>query len=282
MNACWPSPAFEYLPIVELHFLDCYFLHYHILARPVLAVAREIGDLIDHILTFDHFAEDGVFPGEPRCGRDGDEELRSVGVRASVGHGQLAGLVKFVRRAFGFVFELIARAAHACSLRIAALDHEIWNDAVEDGAVVKPVTRFFARRGMRPLALAFRKFHKIGHRLWCLFFKQPAHDVSFRGLKGGIKSGLTGHECPFGRLGLVVGSIIAGCQQNLIRRAARLCRRCGFAWSRRPRRRSACLLDRDVRDLYRRKGLSFMGSRDMLAICLTSATDASSHWPKMV
>jgi hypothetical protein len=38
-----------------------------------------------------------VLPGQPLRGRDGDKELRAVGVRPGVGHGQLARLVEIVR-----------------------------------------------------------------------------------------------------------------------------------------------------------------------------------------
>src|SRR5256885_7848935 len=54
-------------------------------------------------------------------------------------HRELAGLIELVRRAGGLVTELVARAAISGAGRVAALDHEVGNDAVEDGAVVEPV-----------------------------------------------------------------------------------------------------------------------------------------------
>jgi hypothetical protein len=59
--------------------------------------------------------------------------------RAGVGHRQLARLVELVRRALGLVLELVAGAAHAGARRIAALDHEVGNHAMEDGSVVQLV-----------------------------------------------------------------------------------------------------------------------------------------------
>ncbi len=101
----------------------------------VLAVAGNERNLGHDILTFDDFAKDGVVAGEPRRGRNGDEELAAVGAGAAVGHGQLAGLVELVRRALGLILEAVAGSAHAGARRVAALDHEVGNHAVKDGAV---------------------------------------------------------------------------------------------------------------------------------------------------
>ena len=96
-----------------------------------------------------------------RCGvgPDGDEELRAVGARAGVGHGQQ---VRPVEGQLGveLVAELVAGAAEALTERVAALDHEAADDPVEDRAVVERVggllrgspggsTRGGPRRGRR-------------------------------------------------------------------------------------------------------------------------------------
>jgi hypothetical protein len=70
---------------------------------------------------------------------------------AGVGHGQLAGLVELVRRAFGLVLEAVAGSAHAGAGGIAALDHEVGNDAMEDGAVEELVGGLGAGGGVGPL-----------------------------------------------------------------------------------------------------------------------------------
>src|SRR5580704_13328145 len=101
----------------------------------VLAVARDLGNLRNDVLAFDDFAEDGVLAGEPIGGRNGDEELAAVGVRSGVGHGQLAGDIELVRRALGLILEAIAGSAHAGAGGIAALDHEVGNNAMKDGSV---------------------------------------------------------------------------------------------------------------------------------------------------
>src|SRR5580693_6332722 len=138
---------------VSLDALDHNRLHDDIFVRFVLAIARDADNFIGDILAFDYFAEDCVFAGEPRRGSERDEELRAVGIGAGVGHRELAGLVEFVRRAFGFVLELIAGATHTGARRITALDHELGDHAMEDGSIVETVVAFLAADGMRPLTL---------------------------------------------------------------------------------------------------------------------------------
>src|SRR6267378_1550680 len=109
----------------------------------VHAVAADFGDFFDYVVAFDYFAEDGVLAGEPAGVGDRDEEVAAVGVGAGVGHGQFAGLLEAVFGALGFVGELVAGAAHAGAFGVAALDHELGDDAMEDGAVVE-LGAFFA------------------------------------------------------------------------------------------------------------------------------------------
>jgi hypothetical protein len=70
-----------------------------------------------------------------RLGRD-DEELRAVCVRAGVRHRErAAGDAVLVE----LVLELVTRPARAGAGRIASLDHEVGDHAVEDHALVEPV-----------------------------------------------------------------------------------------------------------------------------------------------
>jgi hypothetical protein len=77
-----------------------------------------------------------VLAGQPGGGGLGDEELRAVGVGPGVGHGQVAGPVEAARAAH-LVLELVAGAAPAGPERVAALDHEVGDDPVEDRALVE-------------------------------------------------------------------------------------------------------------------------------------------------
>ena len=73
---------------------------------------------------------------EPGSRDVGHEELAAVGAGARVGHGEETGAV--VLQAGGeLVGELVAGAAHAGAGGIAALNHEVGDDAVEGDAVVE-------------------------------------------------------------------------------------------------------------------------------------------------
>src|SRR5690349_749119 len=71
---------------------------------------------------------------------------------------------------FYFVFEPVTRAAAPGPGRVAALDHEVGEDSMKDGAVVK----FFAREK-----------NKVIDRFGSVLGKEIAHDFSARGLERG-------------------------------------------------------------------------------------------------
>src|SRR5260370_21006140 len=142
----------------------------------VHAVAADFADFFYYVVAFDDFTEDGVLAGEPAGVGDGDEELAAVGVGAGVGHGELAGLLEAVFGALGFVGELVARAAHAGAFGIATLDHELWDDAMEDGAVVE-LGALFAAAG--PVLCAFGEADEVGYGFGCVFLEDLADYRSF-------------------------------------------------------------------------------------------------------
>ena len=90
---------------------------------------------LEEVLVGD-LAEDGVAVVQPRGRVDGDEELGTVRARASVSHGQQVRAVELQLR-MELVGELETRAASAGAGRVAALDHEVIDDAVEDCAVIE-------------------------------------------------------------------------------------------------------------------------------------------------
>ena len=94
-----------------------------------------LGDGVDRGQALGDGAEDAVFAVEPRRGDVGDEKLAAIGAGAGVGHGEDAGLG--VTEGFvELVCELVAGPAGAVAARIAALDHEVGDDAVKGQAVV--------------------------------------------------------------------------------------------------------------------------------------------------
>src|SRR5262245_11911044 len=135
-TAVLPSrlPTAAGLALAELDAVDR-----DVLVRLVAPVARDLRDRVDHVHPGRDLAEDGVLAVEPRrgLGRD-DEELAAVRVRPRVRHRERAAddlvLVELV-------LELVAGTARPGARRVAALDHEVRDHAVEDDAVVEAVAR---------------------------------------------------------------------------------------------------------------------------------------------
>src|SRR5437764_10532886 len=127
------------VPKIELPLLELDALDRGRLARLVARVARQPGDPVDDVHPRRHAAEDGVLAVEPRTGlRGDDEELAAVRVRACVRHREGAALDLVV---VDLVLEWVAGPARPRAGRVAALDHEVRDHAVEDDAVVEAVAR---------------------------------------------------------------------------------------------------------------------------------------------
>lgn len=94
---------------------------------------RRFGDFIQDIKTFGQMPKNDIILSQRISGMH-DEELRAIGIGSGIGHGDRAARIIAGKR---FIVKLIARAAGAVTFRIAALDHEILDDAMENGAVIK-------------------------------------------------------------------------------------------------------------------------------------------------
>jgi hypothetical protein len=98
----------------------------------------ELLNLVNNVVAFEDFAENDVSAIEPRGDDCGDEELRSVGVRASVGHGERARLD--VLELEVLILELGAVDGLATSAvvvgEVTTLDHEVLDNSVESRAFV--------------------------------------------------------------------------------------------------------------------------------------------------
>src|SRR5580698_1322799 len=175
---------------------NLYRLQHDVFVGTVLPIAGDFRDFFDDIVALHYLAKNRVFASEPVGVGDGNEKLRSISVRASIGHGQLSSFIKTVGRPLGLIFELVAGTTHACALRVAALDHKIRNDAMENGSVIKRIFGFLASRRMRPLALTLGELDEVGDSLGRFLFEKAANDVAFAGFKYGVGSGCAGHRSP--------------------------------------------------------------------------------------
>src|SRR5262249_3146336 len=124
--------------------LDDAHLHLDALVRVVAAVPGRAHDLVRDLDALRDAAERRVLPIEEAGVLDADEELTARAVRV-VGprHGQHAALVRGVVElgldgvAGSPRAVLAARSLRVLGVRIAALDHEARDHAVERGAVVE-------------------------------------------------------------------------------------------------------------------------------------------------
>ena len=151
--------------------------------RLVAAVARDAGNGLDDVdAGLVALAEEGVVLVEGVDGLLGDEELAAVGVGSGVGHGQLAGPVE-VQVGIELVVEAVAGIAHAGAGGVAALDHELGNDAMEGGAVVERlVVLLLVGRGVGPVLGALGQRDEVGYRLGRLLLIELAGDAAHGGV----------------------------------------------------------------------------------------------------
>src|SRR5512136_851495 len=107
---------------------------FHRCHRPVARIGLHPADLVHHIHPLHHLPEDRVLGVEVRVIHEVDEKLASPRVRAGVRHGDGPPDVPVVRGEL--VADGIPGATPAGARGIAALDHEVADDPVEDGPVV--------------------------------------------------------------------------------------------------------------------------------------------------
>ena len=93
----------------------------------------------DFLAVADHFTKNSVFAVEVRGGDMGDEELRAVGVRASICHAENAGAVVLELKRGEFVIPFVAGVAASTAMRVAALDHEVGDHPMESQSIIKAI-----------------------------------------------------------------------------------------------------------------------------------------------
>ena len=102
------------------------------------SLGAEALDLLDDLHPLHHLAEHHVLPVQPGSLGSADEELRVVGVRAGVGHGEDPGAC--VLQTEVLVSKLLAVDGAATSSvvvgEVAGLTHEVGDHSVKGGALV--------------------------------------------------------------------------------------------------------------------------------------------------
>ena len=155
-----------------------------VLGGLVAHVGGHFGDLVDDGLRrlVDHLAENRVLAVKPGRRGHGDEELRSVGPRPGVRHGEHIRVVE-VQLGVDLVLELVAGASGSATQRVASLDHEAVDHAVEDRAVIERLSGLLSRSGVGPLALARRQLDEVRDCFGCVVGIQLHDDVAVIGVK---------------------------------------------------------------------------------------------------
>jgi hypothetical protein len=145
-------------------------------------------------------AEDGVLAVELWDIGLGYEELGAVGAaargaRACIGHGEEAGLVEG-EGGVDLVLEEVAWVAGTIAHAVAALDHEVGDDAMEGGAVVVGlVVHLLEGFGVGPVLGAVGQADEVGYGDGGFFFVEFAGEAAHGGVDdsggtGGYDGGL--------------------------------------------------------------------------------------------
>lgn len=132
------EPLDGILPVRE----DARLKNLDLVQRPILRPRLDQPHLLDRLHTALDSSKDGMLPIQPGGGRERNKELAAIRVRPGIGHAEHAG-AGVPQGRVDLVVELVAvdgGAAAAGAGGVAALDHEVGNDAVEDGGGVVAAT----------------------------------------------------------------------------------------------------------------------------------------------
>ncbi len=162
--------------------LDRHLVHHYVHDRPVAGFRRlGLPDFPHHVHAFADFSEHRVVSVEMRRGRQGNEKLAAVRIRAGVGHREDAFGVVFELR-MDFVGKGITGTSAAGACGIAALNHEAVDHAMEDDTVVK---------------VLFRQLDEIRHGVGGLLIEKFDSEIPHRRFKTGVSAGLHGSIVAF-------------------------------------------------------------------------------------
>jgi len=154
----------------------------HRLARGRGGLGVTQWDTVDEVLATDDFTKNGVLTVQERGRGGGDEELRTVAVHVVAGSGH-SQVPRFVERDSGgeFTFDGVARTTHAGAGWVAALGHEVLQDAMEGHAIIEAI---FGQKN--------EGIDCLGSQIWT----QLDDDVAARSFDGGgvVFGGVDGHR----------------------------------------------------------------------------------------
>src|SRR5579863_44370 len=107
--------------------------------------------------------EDSVAAVQTRVGDLGDKKLRAVGSGTSIRVGEASGTIE-LEVIGSFILESVAGIAGSGAHRVTTLNHEVWNYAMEDSAVIKWNAVFFLMSdGAGPILGAGGQADEIGY-----------------------------------------------------------------------------------------------------------------------
>lgn len=118
----------------------------HIVHGAVLGVCFHHSNSIHHAYTLTHTAKNGMLAIKPLGGSQGHKELAAVGVRPCIGHRENSSPCEF-QVWMKFIFKLLAidrRTTSTCPCWVTSLDHKVFDDSVEFGAIVVTSTSQFS------------------------------------------------------------------------------------------------------------------------------------------
>ena len=108
-------------------------------------VRSDLFHFLENVLSLSNLSEDSVLSIEMRSRNEAEEELRSVGVGTSVGHGEDTGTVVLVNEVLIVELSSVDRftSGTVSNSEISTLCHEAGDDSVPDAAlVVEGLSRF--------------------------------------------------------------------------------------------------------------------------------------------
>ncbi len=146
--------------------------------RLVSAIAANASYLRYELNTLDDFSKNRMVIIEPRGGHFGNKELGSICIRTGIRHGKHAAGI-MAQFSIEFIAESIPGTTGTGTEGATALNHKVWNDAMETNSIIKRTLNSFAGMciGERNLTSGQPNeiFNSIGNEVFIKFSDHIAH-----------------------------------------------------------------------------------------------------------